>query len=153
MLASEYEFREVVGIELNPGLAAIARTNLRKWTNRPRACPRVRIIEGDALSTRLPDGPVVLFFFNSFESEMVKMWLDRLARTAASRTHPIDLIYLHPEFDALVRQVPGMQVLACAAIPFSKEDTAADVFGVHADESILLRLPGANSKPETTRPK
>jgi len=140
MLASEHEFREVVGIELNPRLAAVARKNLRKWMIRTRACTRVRIIEGDALSTPLPDGPVVLFFFNSFEREMVEMWLAQLAQTAASRTHPIDLIYLHPEFDELVRQVPGIQAMADVQIPFSAEDAAADAFDVAVDRCAMYRM-------------
>jgi len=166
MLASEHEFREVIGIELNPHLAAVARKNLRKWLHgvpqvrgphrqvfvcgdevpilgSGRQARRVQIIEGDALDVPLPDGPVALFFFNSFEREMMEMWLLRLGEIAAHRPWPIDLIYVHPEFDALMRQVSGMQVLACAEILFSNEDAAADVFRVETDESVVYRLESA----------
>ena len=148
MLATELAFREIVGIELNPRLARVARKNLRKWTGVPqvsilrpgRPTPRVRIIQGDALSTPLPDGPVVLFFFNSFEREMAGMWLARLGEIAAGRAWPLDLIYAHPEFDGLVRDVPGVRTLAEAEIPFSEEDSGADVFGVHSDRCAVYRL-------------
>jgi SAM-dependent methyltransferase len=140
MLASEYGFREIVGVELNSRLAAVAKKNLHKWLRSPRACANVAVVHGDALSFPVPDGPVVLFFFNSFEQEMVEMWLDRLAHAASARTHPIDLIYVHPEFDALVRRVPGMQAIAHAEIPFSAEDAAADVFGVAVDDCAIYRL-------------
>ena len=168
MLASEYAFREIVGVELDPRLAGVARRNLRKWMKRSRgAClpdpktgtstpltktrswgprtwgtPRVRIIEGDALELSLPDGPVALFYFNSFEFEMTQMWLASLAELGRSRTHPLDLIYIHPEFDALVRQAPGMRVLAEADVPLSEEDAAADVFGVSDDRVAIYRLSG-----------
>jgi len=150
MLASEFAFREIVGSELNPRLAAVARRNLRRWLRSPRACGSIRIVDGDALSMPIPDGPAVLFFFNSFEREMVEMWLDRLGQAAALRSDPIDLIYVHPEFDALVRQVPGMQVLAREEIPFSAEDTASDVFGVAVDRCAIYRLQRPSALPRLT---
>src|SRR3954453_20019425 len=67
MLATEYAFREIAGVELNPALARLARRNVRKWMRRrvpqvPRLGPGiparpVRIVEGDALDLSLPDGP------------------------------------------------------------------------------------------------
>ena len=142
MLSSDFAFREVAGVELNPQLAGVARKNLRKWMRRRRACANVGIVQGDALTTPLLDGPVVLFFFNSFEQEMTEMWLARLAQVAAARTEPIDLIYVHPEFDDLVRKVPGVRVLADAMVPFSAEDAAADAFGVAVDRCATYRLSG-----------
>jgi SAM-dependent methyltransferase len=153
MLATEYAFREIVGVELDPGLARVARKNLsrfgrRRWLGlrgpkfRTWAIRSVRIIEGDALTEPLPDGPVALFYFNSFEREMMEMWLARLGEIAAHRHWPLDLIYIHPEFGALVRQMPGTQALAEADIPFSEEDTDADLFEVAEDRCVIFRLTG-----------
>jgi SAM-dependent methyltransferase len=140
MLASQHGFREIVGVELNPRLAAVARKNLSKWLRLSRACPKVAVVQQDALTFPIPEGPVVLFFFNSFEREMAEMWLERMGQAASVRNGPIDLIYVHPEFDALVRQVQGMQVVAQADIPFSAEDARADVFGVSLDRCVVYRL-------------
>ena len=139
MLASEIAFREIVGVELNPRLARVAEKNLRKWLRRPRACGNVRVAVQDVLSAPLPDGPVAVFYFNSFEREMAEIWLARLGEIARGRSYPLDLIYIHPEFDGLVRRVPGMEVLACADIPFSKEDAEADAFGVAEDQCAIYR--------------
>ena len=71
-------------------LARIARKNLRSWRIRPVrdfATP-VRVVEADALILPLPDSPIVLFYFNSFEREMMEMWLARLAERARQRTPP-----------------------------------------------------------------
>jgi len=140
LLASEYAFREVLGVELNPQLAAVARRNLRGWMRRKRACRHVRITHGDALSFPLPDGPVVLFFFNSFEEEMVRMWLDRLVLAASSRRAPIDLVYMHPEHYKLFIETPGIQMLAQTDIPLSPEDAASDAFGVSFDRCTIYRI-------------
>jgi SAM-dependent methyltransferase len=140
MLASEYAFREVIGVELNPQLASVARRNLHRWMSRKRACPNVRIAHTDALSFPLPEGPVVLFFFNSFEEEMVRMWLDSLVEAAAARTAPIDLIYMHPEHQNCVRRTPGVKLLIDTVIALTPEDAAADVFGVSFDRCTIYRL-------------
>src|SRR4051794_18722908 len=93
MLASEFAFREIVGIELNPKLARVARKNLRKWMTRRRAssrmCGEIRIVEGDALTVPLPDAPVALFYFNSFEREMMELWLARLGDVAGGHAWPL----------------------------------------------------------------
>ena len=144
MLASQYPFREIAGVELNPALVRIARNNLRKWTRQslwmPQVRnPRIRILEADALTAPLPDGPVVLFYFNSFEREMTGMWLARLGEAAAQRTHPLDLIYVHPEFDALVRAVAGVRALIIEEVRFSTDDAAADAFAVSSDQCAVYR--------------
>jgi SAM-dependent methyltransferase len=148
MMASEYVFRKVVGVELNPCLAKIARKNLRIWMrirmrSHPQSahsCPDLRVVKGDALSFPLPDGPVVLFFFNSFEREMVRIWLERLVDAAALRSAPIDLIYVHPEHRELFLQTPGMALLVDEVMAFSEEDAAADVFGVNFDRYAIYRI-------------
>ena len=168
MMATEYAFPEIMGVELDPGLARVARKNLSRlgrwrwlglphlngemrgtrraqFSGAPQVSPlrpgrqAIRIVEGDALSVPLPKGPVALFYFNSFEQEMMEMWLARLGEIARERTLPLDLIYVHPEFDALVRQVPGVRVAAEAKIPFSEEDAGADVFGVASDQCAVYR--------------
>ncbi len=142
MLASEYPFRQVLGVELHPELAGVAQANLRHWLRHKRACRDVLALNTDALSVAIPDGPVVLYLFNSFEQQIVIGLLTRLAAISERRSAPIDLIYIHPEFDTLVRQCPRMELLADQDIAFTPEDTAADVFGVEVDRCSLYRLPG-----------
>jgi SAM-dependent methyltransferase len=140
MLASEYPFRKVMGVELNPKLARIAQKNLTKWMRLPRACRLLSIQNSDALTAPFPAGPVLLYLFNSFELEMVKSLLDRLRTIAATRSDPIDLLYVHPDYADLVCQTPHTELLAESEIAFSPEDAAADVFGVNFDSCSIYRI-------------
>lgn len=142
MLGTEYAFREVTGVELHAGLAKVARKNLRTWMQAPRVCGHVRILQDDALSVPFPEGPVVIYFFNPFEREMVELLLARLVELAARRAAPIDLIYVHPEFGELVRGTAGMTWAADAEVAFSEEDARADAFGVSSDRCAVFRLRG-----------
>ncbi|SRR6266567_3651968 len=142
LLASECAFRTIVGVELNPSLARIANKNLKRWMRKPRACGDVKIVNDDFFSVAIPDGPVVLYLFNSFEHELVQRLLDRLLEISATRSHPIDLIYIHPEFGEIFRETPRAAILADEEISFSAEDAAADAFGVSFDRCSIYRLEG-----------
>lgn len=150
LMASQYPFRAVRGIELNRRLARRARRNLRRWTADSRAaCRDVAIERGDVLGAELQQildggGPVVLFLFNPFGAEVLAPLLERLAAAARSRTKaaPIDLVYVHPDHDQLVAATPGIELLRYAEIGFSQEDAAADVFGVASDVCSVYRLGG-----------
>lgn len=145
MLASEYRFREVVGVELHPGLVRVARKNLQRWMRGPRPCRHISVVEADVLSYAFPSGPVVIYFFNSFEREMVQLWLERLEAVAATRSQPIDLIYVHPEFGHLVQRTHLIKILADQDLGFSAEDAGADAFGVETDRCTVYRIEGAIS--------
>jgi SAM-dependent methyltransferase len=169
LLASDYPFRHITGIELHPGLADVARRNLRRWMNRPArkspnrslntaahpqsirsqsnrpgpASPRVEVIQDDVLAVPFPPGPLVLFYFNSFEREIIEPFLDKLLAEAASRPDPMDLIYIHPEFGSLVHRRPGIRLLVDVEIAYSPEDAQADAFGTDFDRVAIYRLPPA----------
>ena len=142
MLASEFPFRSIAGIELDANLTRTARRNLKKWLRSPRACRHLAVEHADVLALELPPGPVLLYLFNAFHAEVLAALLNRLAAAARSRSAPIDLLYVHPDHDALVRRTPEIEFLADAEIPFSPEDAAADVFGVCSDRCIVYRLRG-----------
>ena len=91
LLATGYPFRSVTGLELNPRLARIAGRNLRRYLRsrpgtfsgdagfRDAGRPQVAVETTDVLNVRLPDGPVVLFLFNSFAEEIVRALMEKLA--------------------------------------------------------------------------
>jgi hypothetical protein len=142
MMATQYDFRQVVGVELHPWLAKVASRNLRKWVASGRSASQAQVVNGDVLAVAFPTGPVLVYLFNSFEREMVQALLRRLVEISATRADPIDLLYVHPDYGNLVRQTPRMEWLADADIAFGEEDAAADVFRVRSDRCSIYRLPG-----------
>lgn len=147
LMASDYPFSAIMGVELSAKLAAVARKNLVKWMRSPRACRDASVVEGDVLELPIPHGRVVLFLFNSFEAEVVRGLLERLGEMSRVRSAPIDLVYIHPEHDNMVRQTAGVEKLADENIPFSAEDAAADAFEVTFDQCCMYRLAGRLNTP------
>jgi SAM-dependent methyltransferase len=97
LLASELGFREVVGVELNPSLASIARSNVDRWIAAGKAARTVRVEQGNAIELEWPAGPCVVFLFNPFDAMLTRQLADRLA--AAFRDRPSDQSGVSMQFD------------------------------------------------------
>jgi SAM-dependent methyltransferase len=142
LVASEYRFRKVVGIELNPALAAIARQNVAQWNAAHNADPTaepiapIEVLERDALEFELPDAPTLLFLFHPFEEPVLRKLLrhieTQLGRRAAARAPDaralaLDLIYVNAECASVLDRHPAFIQLFLGAVVMSTEDHAADL--------------------------
>ena len=78
LLAREYPFKQIVGIELSPHLYEIARDNLARGHDFEVACRDVRLIRADARKRRMPRGALVVFLYNPFDAQALDAVLDRI---------------------------------------------------------------------------
>lgn len=92
LLAMAWPFRRVEGVEYLPGLHATAADNLRRYRGR-RGARAVALRCGDALEAPLPDGDLVVFFYNSMHGVMLEALLDRLEDRARASRHRLLFIY------------------------------------------------------------
>ena len=127
LLAAEMPFKEVVGIELNPTLAQIARRNLTRWRKAGRVSAwKVRIVEGDAIEFQLPAAPIVAFLFNPFGAPVLKRLLKKWRKALASQPNSLELIYVNNEHESVLEHVPGFTRLFLGKIARSRADAIAD---------------------------
>jgi hypothetical protein len=142
MLASDAPFQRIVGVELSPSLTAIAERNIARWNAVPHACSHIEVLNLDALLAPVPDSPVVLYIYNSFNLYVMLPLLERLQTLARTRSTPIDLIYAKPQQAALVDATPGITFLTAGSIPLTAEDRAACAFSTtHLDFRIYRFAP------------
>jgi len=133
LVASEYHFRNITGIELNPAMAAIARQNVAHWTRTheedftaPRLAP-IEVIEQDALDYELPATPTLLFLFHPFEAPVLKQLLRHIETQFAKRPNALDLIYVNAECVNVLDRNPAFTQLFLDNVKMSPEDHAADL--------------------------
>jgi SAM-dependent methyltransferase len=138
LLASEYGFRAVIGVELNPTLAAIAKRNTDFWTaaGKPR-CP-IRIEPGDAMELEFPPGPCVVFLYNPFGAELMQRLTSRMASEFQSRPGELEVLYCKAEQAAAFTE--SFQMVWCESTEISAEDLAADPVADLRDETRAYRL-------------
>jgi SAM-dependent methyltransferase len=66
LLASEFPFRKIVGLEFAPSLAEIAKRNIKTYRGSRQRCAKIEVVAGDALDYELEPVPQVLYFFSPF---------------------------------------------------------------------------------------
>jgi SAM-dependent methyltransferase len=126
LLATEYPFQRVVGVELNPLLARVARRNVESWQDAKRAKTQMQLICGDAVDAPLPDGPCVVFMFNPFGASVMRRLLKRLAVVFVDRATKLDLLYVNHEQDHVIEQQAGFKRLFLGRERRSRADAIAD---------------------------
>ena len=126
LLASELRFKAVVGVEMHPVLAEIARKNLGAWRAAGRERASLRVVEGDAVEFALPEGPVVVFMFNPFGAPVLRRLLKSWRKTLAARAGDVDLLYVNNEQEGVLVGKRGWTRLYLGKVRRSKTDAIAD---------------------------
>jgi len=106
LMAAEYPFKRIVGIELSPILHAIAERNLSRYEGETQRCRAVELRCMDATELAFPPETTVVYLFNPFKSERVMMALLSRVNESLAR-HPRDLfiVYQNPRLDESVRSM------------------------------------------------
>ena len=129
LTAAQHPFRQIVGIELNPELARVARANIRAFTASPAASPLapISLLEGDALEVPLPDTPTVVTMFHPFEAPVLRRFITRLEQHFAERPGLLDILYINAEHASVLDRNPAFTRLFNGMVPMSSEDHLADL--------------------------
>jgi len=126
LLAAELPFRQVVGVELNPTLARIARRNLTVWRASERARAPTKIICGDAVEFQLLEGPCLAFMFNPFGAPVMRRLLAAWTTALAGRIAQLDILYVNNEQERVLEQQAGFVRQFLGQIRRSRTDAIAD---------------------------
>jgi SAM-dependent methyltransferase len=167
IVASEFPFRDIIGVELSENLARQARVNASKIAARyPERTP-IRVETGDATAYPLPSGNVVLFMYHAFGPELVRRVVASVE--AALRAEPERSIYVvlyNPVNGACFDESPLLSRRLARMFPYSAEERgygpdAADAIIIwqggralhgprdaHADARIVITLPNMRAEVE-----
>ena len=103
LLAAEYPFHRVVGIELLPELNSIAEENIRKFSSQKPACGEIHAFCRDASEFSFPAEPLVILFFNPLPEAGLMKLIRNLDASLRDIPRPAYLIYANPVFEEVVR--------------------------------------------------
>jgi SAM-dependent methyltransferase len=107
LLASEFAFRRIIGIELLPELAKVARENVREFEQRGLRSG-IEIICEDATNFAFPVGPAVVFLFNPLPQSSLRSFLANLERWIRHNSYPVYVIYANPIFEQTIGSVRSL---------------------------------------------
>ena len=110
LLATEYGFRRIIGIELLPELDRIAHENVRAFKQRS-GNTEIELVCGDATIFSFPAGPLVIFLFNPLPEPALRTFLQNLENSLHQNPRPLWMIYANPVFEK-EKIVAGSPLLA-----------------------------------------
>jgi SAM-dependent methyltransferase len=112
LMASEFPFRRIIGVELLPSLNRIAQENISLYKSETQKCSVLNSICGDATSFPLPEGPIVLYLFNPFPEPALKRALANLESHLHSNPYPVYLLYHNPVLEHILASQPFLKRIA-----------------------------------------
>lgn len=101
LLAAEYPFCRVMGIELLPELNSIAEENIRKFSGEKRACREIHALCADATAFSFPADPLVILLFNPLPEAGLKKLVGNLEASLRENPRPAYVIYVNPILDEI----------------------------------------------------
>ena len=93
--AARWPFRRVIGVEVSPELAEIARSGLAARSHRHR-CRDVEVVVADAKEFAVPDDVTVVYFFRPFGDDTLEAVLRAVVDSIDRNPRPVHLIYVFP---------------------------------------------------------
>jgi SAM-dependent methyltransferase len=132
LIASEFPFRRIIGVEFSPALHAIAVENLGRFRFATQRCRDVQSVCADAAAYEFPIEPTVLYFFHPFDESMMQRVLGNIGRSLQQNPRDFWILYYNP-------------VLACMldeAGFLSRCDLTND-FGVYRSRILSADMPSA----------
>lgn len=96
LMASDYPFHRIVGVELLPALHQTAQENLKQYKSESQQCFALESICADATDFALPVEPAVLYLFNPFPEAGLKRVIANLEQSLHQHPRAIYLLYHNP---------------------------------------------------------
>ena len=93
LMASEYPFRRIIGVELIAEFDAIAKRNLARFHGENQKCFVLESRVGDAREFVFPAEPTVLYLFNPFPDYVLRTVLQNLKCSMAASPRPVFVLY------------------------------------------------------------
>ncbi len=112
LLASDYPFHRVLGVELLPELHRIALDNLARYRSQTQRCFALESVCRDAREFDFPHEPTVLYLFNPLPEPALCSVLARFSGSLASHPRDAYVLYANPILEYLLSASPAWTRLA-----------------------------------------
>lgn len=109
LMASDYPFRRIVGVELLPALHRVAQDNLGKYGSEAQKGFAILSICGDATEFAFPVDPIVLFLFNPFPEFGLRRVIANLERSLREHPRTILVLYHNPLLEHVLGESAALE--------------------------------------------
>jgi len=112
LLAAQYPFRRITGVEFSGELVNICRQNIVQHRKRVNGNKEISIIHSDAVDYSIENDANVFFFFNPFTEEVMVKVLENIYCSFKMSNREIFIIYHKPESASVFNQCSWLKLYA-----------------------------------------
>jgi hypothetical protein len=112
LMASDYPFQRIVGVELLPELNRAACENLKDYSNPSQKCFLLESICADARDFEFPYDPIVLYLFNPLPEAGLIEVIRNLEKSLRDRPRPTFVLYHNPLLEHVMARSTTLQKIA-----------------------------------------
>ena len=109
LMASEYPFRRILGVEVVPTLHRAALENIGKYKSQTQKCFTLESVCGDARDFQFPPEPLVLFLFNPLPEAGLRVVMANLRASLREHPRPVYVVYHNPLLEHVLVEDGGLQ--------------------------------------------
>jgi hypothetical protein len=111
LMASEFPFRRIIGVEFLPELHSIAQKNVQTYRSTTQKCSAIDLHCCDATVYRMPTENTVLFLANPFEHPIVSRLLINVRESLQNHPREVYVVYSNPVCHDLIIRSEFMEVV------------------------------------------
>jgi SAM-dependent methyltransferase len=104
LMASDYPFRQIIGVELLPALHLAAQENLSKYLGKSQKCFALETLCGDATEFSFPAEPTVLYLFNPFPEAGLRRLIANMEKSLRACPRKVYVLYHNPLLEHVLNQ-------------------------------------------------
>lgn len=109
LVASEFPFAKIVGIELSRDLHRTAEENVRRYKPASQQCAAFDLRCMNALDYTYGNEPLVLFLFDPFGREILQEILANLEASLKATPRKAYVVYVYPQYEDLLQNAPNLR--------------------------------------------
>ena len=109
LMASEYPFHRIIGVEILPELHRAAEQNIRHYKSPTQRCFQLDSICEDASDFLLPEEPLLLYLFNPLPLSALRKVIASLDASLQRKPRAVCIVYHNPILEQELRQVPWLR--------------------------------------------
>lgn len=109
LLASEYPFARIIGVEYAPELHLAASENIRRYQHANQKCAAIESVCQDMSTFEFPKKPLAIFFYNPTSAPVMRVVAENIKSSLRDCPRPVWIVYVTPAYDIFERGVfePG----------------------------------------------
>ena len=101
LMASEYPFKQILGVELSADLNECATENIRSYRSRTQKCSAINSVHLDANEFEYPNDPLIIYLYNPFKENILGNVLRRVEESLTGQPRHMIIVYFHPSHKML----------------------------------------------------